>query len=106
MTVAPEGKENERPRDQKRLERAPSVASRNSKRSVASSAVSSRDKDRGREMPPPASRRPSQLEERVSSVRSSRQPSRAPSLTRRSNDYSSRRQSVDYSRDLGEFYGA
>ena len=106
VSVAPEGKENEHPREQRKIERAPSIASRNSKRSVASSAVSSRDKDRGREMPPPASRRPSQLEERGPSVRSSRQPSRAPSLTRRSHDYSSRRQSIDYGRDFDEFYGA
>ena len=103
LSVAQEGKENEQPRDQKRIERAPSIASRASKKSAASSAVSSREA-RGREMPPTASRRPSQLEERGPSVRSSRQPSRAPSQNRYSRDYSSRGQSVDYSKEYDEFY--
>ncbi|KAJ9603020.1 hypothetical protein H2200_012315 [Cladophialophora chaetospira] len=97
VSVAPEGKENEQPKEQKRIERAPSIASRTSKWSAASSVISN---PRGREMPAVASRRPSQLEDRAPiSVRSSRQPSRAPSTTRRSHDYASRRQSVDYSRD-------
>ncbi|ETI20434.1 hypothetical protein G647_08469 [Cladophialophora carrionii CBS 160.54] len=110
VSVAAEGKENERPKEQKRIERAPSVASRTSKRSAASSVVSN---SRGRDMPPPASRRPSQLEDRVpTSVRSSRQPSRAPSMNRGSHDYSSKRQSVDYSREIDynreydDFYAA
>ncbi len=107
VSVTPEGKENDHSRDQKRIERAPSVASRTSKRSTASSAVSN---PRGREMPPPVSRRLSQLEDHG---RSSRQPSRAPSVTRRSHDHTSRRQSVDYSnaeysrdRDYDDFYAA
>lgn len=104
LSLGAEGKENERPREQKRIERAPSVASRASKRSAASSIISNRDKDRGRDMPPPASRRPSQLEERGPSVRSSRQPSRAPSTNRRSHDYSSRPQSADYSREYDDIY--
>ncbi|EXJ54476.1 hypothetical protein A1O7_09816 [Cladophialophora yegresii CBS 114405] len=110
VSVAAEGKENERPKEQKRIERAPSVASRTSKRSAASSVVSN---PRGRDMPPPVSRRPSQLEDRVpTSLRSSRQPSRAPSMSRGSHDYSSKRQSVDYSREIDynreydDFYAA
>ena len=105
LTVGSEGKENERLREQKRIERAPSIASRASKKSAASSVVSSRD-HRGREMPPPVTRRPSQLEERGPNVRSSRQPSRAPSVSRRSQDYSSRRQSMEYSREYDDFYAA
>jgi hypothetical protein len=110
VSVAAEGKENERPKEQKRIERAPSVASRTSKRSAASSVVSN---PRGRDMPPSASRRPSQLEDRVpTSLRSSRQPSRAPSMNRGSHDYSSKRQSVDYSKEIDynreydDFYAA
>ncbi|KIW93336.1 uncharacterized protein Z519_05941 [Cladophialophora bantiana CBS 173.52] len=92
LSVGAEGKENDRPKEQKRIERAPSVASRTSKKSHSSSVISGRERDR--EMS--ASRRPSHLEERGPSLRSSRQPSRAPSLHRRSHDYSGR-QSVDYS---------
>jgi hypothetical protein len=103
LSVAPEGKENEQPREQKRIERAPSVASRTSKKSAASSVVSNRDA-RGRELPPSASRRSSQLEERVPSLRSSRQPSRAPSQNRHSRGYSSRPESGDYSREYDELY--
>jgi hypothetical protein len=105
VSLAPEGKENERPQ-QKRIEKAPSVNSRTSKQSITSSAVSSRDKDRGREVPPTATRRPSQLEDRGPSVRSSRQASRAPSRNRQSVDFASRRQSVDYSREYDEFNGS
>jgi hypothetical protein len=103
FSLAPEGKENERPREQKRLERAPSIASRTSKRSIASSVASNRDA-RGRELPSVASRRPSQLEERGPSLRSSRQPSRAASPHRRSRDQSSRRRSGDYSKEYDELY--
>ncbi|OAP54808.1 hypothetical protein AYL99_11256 [Fonsecaea erecta] len=92
LSVGAEGKENERPKEQKRIERAPSVTSRTSKKSVSSSVISARERDR--EMS--TSRRPSYLEERGPSLRSSRQPSRAPSINRRSQDYSAR-QSVDYS---------
>ncbi|KIX96443.1 uncharacterized protein Z520_07709 [Fonsecaea multimorphosa CBS 102226] len=92
VSVGAEGKENERPKEQKRIERAPSVASRNSKKSVSSSVTSARERDRDM----PTSRRPSYLEERGPSLRSSRQPSRAPSTNRRSQDFSAR-QSVDYS---------
>ncbi|KIW22127.1 uncharacterized protein PV07_12448 [Cladophialophora immunda] len=92
LSVGAEGKENERPKEQKRIERAPSVASRGSKKSVSSSVISARERDR--EMS--TSRRPSYLEERGPSLRSSRQASRAPSMNRRSQDYSAR-QSVDYS---------
>jgi hypothetical protein len=105
LSLAPEGKENERPQ-QKRIEKAPSVNSRTSKHSVTSSAVSSRDKDRGREVPPTATRRPSQLEDRGLSVRSSRQASRAPSRNRQSVDYAPHRQSVDYSQEYDEFNGS
>ena len=105
LTVGGDGKENERSHEQKRIERPPSIASRTSKQSAASSAVSSRD-NHGREVPRLVSRRPSQLEERVPSSKSSRQPSRAPSMTRRNTDYSSRRQSVDFSREYDEFYAA
>ncbi|OAL25839.1 hypothetical protein AYO20_10301 [Fonsecaea nubica] len=92
LSVGAEGKENERPKEQKRIERAPSITSRNSKKSVSSSVISARERDREVS----TSRRPSYLEERGPSLRSSRQPSRAPSMNRRSQDYSAR-QSVDYS---------
>jgi hypothetical protein len=74
-------------RDQKRIERAPSVTSKHSKRSVESSAVSSYDHQ---SLP---SRRPSRTEERP---KQSRQHSRAPSPVKRTHEYTtSRRQSVD-----------
>ncbi|EXJ90786.1 hypothetical protein A1O1_03890 [Capronia coronata CBS 617.96] len=95
----------ERPREHRRIERAPSVTSRASKKS-ASSGISSREKDRDRDVPPQSSRRLSQVEERGPSARSSRQPSRAPSTTERTYEYS-RRQSVDYSKPFEEvMYGA
>lgn len=93
-------KETERPREQKRIERAPSVASKASRRSIASSNVSSND------IPKKSSRRPSQLEERV---RPSRQHSRTPSSTGQTYEYTtvtSRRQSADFSNKYEDLYGA
>ncbi|EXJ82674.1 hypothetical protein A1O3_06488 [Capronia epimyces CBS 606.96] len=95
----------ERIREQRRIERAPSVASRASKRS-ASSSISNRDKERGRDGVAQSARRPSQVDDRGPSVRSSRQPSQAPSTGEGSYEHS-RRQSVDYGRSFEEvIYGA
>lgn len=106
VSVSTESKDAERVKDQKRIERAPSVTSRTSKKSVASSVISNRDNDRGREVSSTSSRRPSHVEDRVPSLKSSRQPSRAPSVNRPSYDYS-RRQSADYSKAYDDtVYGA
>ncbi|KEF52219.1 uncharacterized protein A1O9_11846 [Exophiala aquamarina CBS 119918] len=101
FSVNSQEKETERPREQKRIERAPSVASKTSRRSIASSNVSSNDG------PKKTSRRTSQLEERV---RPSRQHSRTPSTTGQSYEYTttvtSRRQSADLGNRHEDYYGA
>lgn len=98
---AEEGNSVERPREQRRIERAPSIASRASKKSVSSS-ISNRDGDVTAQL----SRRLSHVEEQAISSRSSRQHSRAPSTSEHSYEYT-RRQSVDYGRPYEEvIYGA
>ncbi|EHY60645.1 hypothetical protein ABEF92_001494 [Exophiala dermatitidis] len=99
----------DRTKEVKRIERAPSVASRASKNSV-SSVVSSFDRDRDRDrdrasFPTQPSRRPSRAEERGPSVRSSRQHSRAPSTGEHGYEGNPRR-SLDYARKYEEVYGA
>lgn len=104
LSVGPEGKEVERVKEQKRIERAPSVNSRASKKSASSSVVS-REKDRDPGISTTSSRRPSRVEGSVPSVRPSQQHSRAPSVNGRSYDYSQRR-SVDYANGgFDEVYG-
>ncbi|KIV83658.1 hypothetical protein PV11_05662 [Exophiala sideris] len=93
LSVSAEGQE--RGSEQKTIERAPSINSRESRKSF-SSGISSRGKERDATR---ASRRlsgASYPEDRIPSVRSSRQPSRAPSVSRPSYEYTTRRQSVDY----------
>lgn len=98
LSMNSQEKETERPREQKRIERAPSVASKTSRRSVASSNVSSND------VPKKTSRRTSQLEERM---KPSRQHSRNPSATGHSYEYvTSTRQSVDLTNKYEDYYGA
>lgn len=93
----PPDKEPDRHREQKRIERAPSVTSKTSRRSIASSNVSSND------IPKKTSRRTSQLEERV---KPSRQHSRAPSATGVSYEYTTvSKKSVDPTK-YEDFYGA
>ncbi|KIX03922.1 uncharacterized protein Z518_07475 [Rhinocladiella mackenziei CBS 650.93] len=100
-------------KEQKKTERASSVTSRTSKKSVSSSVISNRDKDRDREVSGQSSRRPSQssrrasyVEERAPAVKTSGQNSRAPSVNGRSYEYTSR-QSIDYSKGFDEaVYGA
>ncbi|KAJ9627395.1 hypothetical protein H2204_009806 [Knufia peltigerae] len=97
LSVGTEGKEVPRVREQKRIERAPSEASRASRKSMSSN-MSSRD-------PVHPSRRLSHIEDRVPSLKSSAQPSRAPSVNGRGYDY--RRQSVDYGKNIDDaVYGA
>ncbi|KAI1609960.1 hypothetical protein EDD36DRAFT_422032 [Exophiala viscosa] len=93
LSVSAEGQQHVK--EQKAIDRAPSINSRESRKSL-SSGISSRGKERD---PTHASRRPSgasYAEDRIPSVRSSRQPSRAPSVSRQSYEYTTRRQSVDY----------
>lgn len=90
-------RESERPREQRRIERAPSVASKTSRRSFASSNVSSND------VPKKTSRRTSLLEERA---KPSRQHSRAPSAMGVSYEYTTvTNQSVDPSK-YENYFGA
>lgn len=90
-------RESERPREQKRIERAPSVASKTSRRSFVSSNVSSND------VPKQTSRRASLLEERP---KPSRQHSRAPSATGVSYEYTTvTKQSVDPTK-YDNYFGA
>jgi len=100
FSINSQAKEMEQPREQKRIERAPSVASKASRRSITSSNVSSND------APKKSSRRPSQLEERM---RPSRQHSRTPSTDAQSYGYTtvtSRRQSADFNDKYETLYGA
>lgn len=102
VSLSAETKEVDRFKEQKRIERAPSIASRASKKSVASSNISNRD----REIPTQSSRRPSHAEDRVPSVKSSRQPSRAPSVNGRLLE-NMRRQSGEYGKEYEyAVYGA
>ncbi|KIW10027.1 hypothetical protein PV08_11803 [Exophiala spinifera] len=97
LSVGTEGKEVARVKEQKRIERAPSVASRASRKSMSSN-MSSRD-------PVQSSRRLSHVEDGVTNLRSSGQVSRAPSVNGRNQEY--RRQSVDYGKPVETaFYGA
>jgi hypothetical protein len=98
VSVSTEAKEESRVKEQKNIERAPSVTSRTSRKSVSSN-VSNRE-------PNQSSRRLSHIEDRVPSLKSSRQPSRAPSISGRSYEYT-RRQSVDYGKSYEDaVYGA
>ncbi|KAK5451740.1 hypothetical protein LTS15_008000 [Exophiala xenobiotica] len=98
VSVSTEAKEESRAKEQKSIERAPSVTSRTSRKSVSSN-VSNRE-------PNQSSRRLSHIEDRVPSLKSSRQPSRAPSISGRSYEYT-RRQSVDYGKSYQDaVYGA
>ncbi len=98
VSVGTEAKEESRFKERKSIERAPSVTSRTSRKSVSSN-VSNRE-------PNQSSRRLSHIEDRVPSLKSSRQPSRAPSVSGRSYEYT-RRQSVDYSKNYEDaVYGA
>jgi hypothetical protein len=104
LSMGPEGKDSQRPNEQRRIERAPSIASRASKKSVSSGVVSNRDQDR--EVSTRSSRRPSQVEDRAPSLKSSRQHSRAPSANGYTYEFT-RRQSVDYSKPYDDpVYGA
>lgn len=102
LSLSTEEKGPERVREQKAIERAPSAHSRESRKSF-SSGISSKGKERDPHHP---SRRPSYAEERAPSLRSSRQPSRAPSVSRPSYEYTTRRQSVDYKGYEGTMPGA
>ncbi|RVX70456.1 hypothetical protein B0A52_05955 [Exophiala mesophila] len=90
VNIGGPGREPEKVREQKRLERAPSVTSKTSKVSMASSNMSIGD-------PVKRARRTSQLEE--AAARTNRQSGRTSSTTRPAYDYSyqQRRQSVDLS---------
>jgi len=107
ISTSSKDRDEEPRREQRRIERPPSVASRTSRRSITSSVVSSKGKER--DIPDGAmdsSRRLSYVEDQRPSMKSSLQPSRAPSSSRHSVDYS-RRPSVDYGvRDEPAVYGA
>lgn len=94
ISVGAKDKDDGRRKEQKRIEKAPSVTSRTSKRSGAESSVVSSSKGKERDdTVRPSTRGPSNNDEQshVSSKRSSR----APSSSRASVDYSRSRKSSD-----------
>ena len=112
LTISMGSKDKDR--DQKLLEKTPSVASHTSRRSITDSSLDSSSKAREQDCRNSlqSSRGPSHTDDRSrppvagQSQKSSRQHSRAPSSTRASVDYShSQRQSVDYE-DARLYYGA